>query len=128
MRGGWRCVRKGCGALFASTCGRKPADMWPVVNWASTLAVIESMHSNNNTLIIIVLPFPFLPSFCCLQDALFGVFGVSRGPAHLSFVQCSGSEDSIFDCPRVSATNTDLFCYQTQPVGVICIPENETGS
>ena len=60
-------------------------------------------------------------------DALFGAFGISNGPAHLSFVECLGMEDSIFDCLHDSNIDQNLFCYRSEPVGVICITEDKTG-
>lgn len=56
---------------------------------------------------------------------LFGTFGVVRGPIHLSEVDCDGTEASLFDCNHVNSRHE--FCYPSEPAGVICVQENETG-
>ncbi len=58
---------------------------------------------------------------------LFGTFGAVSGPIHLSSVFCIGTEASLFDCFHFNNHLENIFCYPSEPVGVICIPENETG-
>lgn len=46
----------------------------------------------------------------------------------MSYVQCVGNEESLFDCYSRSSTDAEsLYCYQSEPVGVKCLVENETG-
>ena len=55
------------------------------------------------------------------------MFGIGEGPVHLSRVQCTGTEDSIFDCDHISSTDQNFQCNQSEPVGVICNVTEETG-
>ena len=49
-------------------------------------------------------------------------FGPGTGPIHLDSVQCTGSENSLFDCGFESNNN----CTHSQDVGIRCI--NSTGN
>ena len=53
---------------------------------------------------------------------MFGTFGVASGPIHLSSVLCDSTEASLLDCFHLRNYEQDIFCYPSEPVGVICTP------
>ena len=59
--------------------------------------------------------------FCCFSvpRVLHGArYGSTRGPIHMSELQCSGDEQSLLQCDFVSADNH--HCGPEEEIGVIC--------
>ncbi len=115
MREEWRCARMDCGGLSVITAGYLQIMTWSVARLGSTLLVKEKAQSYDSHCTFTIV------------GALFGAFGRGSGPIHLSTVRCSGTEESLFNCFHTNINDVNVFCYSSEPVGVICNIENDTG-
>ena len=112
----WRSASQISGELSVTTCGHKKTPTLPVGRLATLEKANEEITLKSTSVLTLV---PFLGSMALSGSDPDNTYGQGVGLIHLTNLDCTGDEGSLFSCDSRVDTSA---CTHSQDAAVICEP------